>query len=469
MKHLVNSASALILLALFSCGSQQSARYPFSRSFVQVAESDHRYFQLSNGDPYIPIGCNIAAISDIAHMESYLLKMYENGANYGRVWLNSSLFEIETEYGVLNERNLAHIDRLLELALRYDIKIKMCIESFRHIAPGKNKWDTKASYRVSNGGPFEDMADYMTTARGKEEFLKRLGILQRRYGDHPAVFGWELWNEMNAVAYSAIEPWNEYMLPEVKRMFPRNLVMQSLGSLDTEYSFPVYEKINRMDANEVAQVHRYIDLGAELPTCKVSVDSMAADAVEFIKAYGLAKPILLAETGAVEPVHTGPHEAYASDTLGIILHDALFAPFFPGAAGPGHMWHWDAYIDRNDLWYHFGRFATAIGDLDPAAENITCRRLDQQGLKVYVLDGKSTALVWCRDTVSDWQTELVDGIIPELLSGIVLDLGKLAVTRKIASVAVYDPWDDIWSELPAVSDASLPDFTRSTVVKITYE
>ena len=44
---------------------------------------------------------------------------------------------------------------------------------------------------------------------------------------------------------------------------------------------------------------------------------------------------------------------------GIILHDVLFAPFFAGAAGPGHCWHWNVYVDRNNLWHHFARFAAS--------------------------------------------------------------------------------------------------------------
>ena len=124
-------------------------------------------------DRYIPVGCNIAAMGSVADMEHYLGKMHRNGANFGRVWLNTNLFEIETRYGEVDTAKLVRIDRLLELADRYGIKIKFCIESFRHIRPGVNKWDTKASYHTSNGGPFADADDYITSQRGEEEFLRR--------------------------------------------------------------------------------------------------------------------------------------------------------------------------------------------------------------------------------------------------------------------------------------------------------
>lgn len=64
--------------------------------------------------------------------------------------------------------------------------------------------------------------------------------------------------------------------------------------------------------------------------------------------YHNAKPVILAETGAVEPKHAGPSQYYPLDTVGIILHDALFAPFFSGAAGAGMIWHWDQYVANNN-------------------------------------------------------------------------------------------------------------------------
>ena len=369
MKRLILLTCLLAFVSVAEAWAKRPGR-SFRRSFVQVSARDPRYFCLSDGQPYIPVGCNIAAMGSVADMEHYLGKMHRNGANFGRVWLNTNLFEIETRYGEVDTAKLVRIDRLLELADRYGIKIKFCIESFRHIRPGVNKWDTKASYHTSNGGPFADADDYITSQRGEEEFLRRVRIFRERYGDHPAVFGWELWNEMNAVETPEehLRAWNVRMLPRVKEIFPKNLVMQSLGSLDRESSFPIYEFINRLPPNEVAQVHRYIDEGAELAVCGAPVDSMASDAIAVLRGYGLRKPMLLAESGAVKPVHTGPHPIYKVDTMGSVLHDVLFAPFFSGAAGPGHLWHWDHHIDKQHTWFQMGRFARAVEGVDPLRE-----------------------------------------------------------------------------------------------------
>lgn len=222
MKRLILLTCLLAFVSVAEAWAKRPGR-SFRRSFVQVSARDPRYFCLSDGQPYIPVGCNIAAMGSVADMEHYLGEMHRHGANFGRVWLNTNLFEIETRYGEVDTAKLVRIDRLLELADRYGIKIKFCIESFRHIRPGVNKWDTKASYHTSNGGPFADADDYITSQRGEEEFLRRVRIFRERYGDHPAVFGWELWNEMNAVETPEehLRAWNVRMLPRVKEIFPK--------------------------------------------------------------------------------------------------------------------------------------------------------------------------------------------------------------------------------------------------------
>ena len=459
-------------LLLAGCGTtgKTDDGESFRNSFVQVSPEDPHYFRLSNGQPYIPIGCNLAAMGTVENMEHYMKMLHENGGNFARVWLNTDLFEIETVYGQIDTAKLERIDRLLELADEYGIKIKFCIESFRHIRPGKNQWDTKASYHVSNGGPFTDADDYITSDRGHEEFLNRVRIFKERYGDNPAVFGWEMWNEMNAVETPEehLREWNVYMLPEVKKIFPKNLVMQSLGSLDRESSFPIYGYINRLPSNEVAQVHRYLDEGAELPVCSAPVDSLASDAIAVLKRMDLGKPMLLAESGAVKPVHTGPHGIYKVDTCGTVLHDVLFAPFFSGAAGPGHLWHWDHHIDKQHTWFQIRRFANAVEGLDPAKEHFVPLRRDTGRLRVYMLKGDNTAMVWCRDTVSTWKSELEEGIPAEEISGAVIDLTSDLKDRKIRSVSVYDPWKDAWSGLGRKTAVRLPDFKRSVIVKIEY-
>jgi hypothetical protein len=144
----------------------------------------------------------------------------------------------------------------------------------------------------------------------------------------------------------------------------------------------------------------------------------------------------------------------------------LFAPFFAGAAGPGHIWHWDVYVDRNDLWGHFARFAEAIDGLDPAAEELQPIRLPHPRLRVLALRGKSTLVAWCRDVENTWQTELAEHRPPQPVRNAQLTLDVPADWLAGATASFYDPWTGDHGRLELDGNRLvLPEFTRSVVVR----
>ena len=351
------------------------------------------------------------------------------------------------------------------MAARHGIRLKMCLEHFRHLGDGRQSWAAKPLHLVANGGTATNISDFFDGPASREQFKKKLTWFAHRFGDHPTVFGWELWNEINAVQGGDYLRWTEIMLPELHRLFPRNLAMQSLGSYDSDWGRVPYRRLATMPGNDVAQVHRYLDLGAKLEVCHGPMDLLAADAVRELLSQQPGRPVLLAESGAVEPSHSGPFKLYNQDTNGVLLHDVLFAPFFAGAAGPGHIWHWDAYVARQNLWWHFGRFAEAVRDLDPPAEHFQPRMLPHPRLRVYVLKGRHTALLWCRDPQNTWRHELGERRAPDPVEDAVLDVGPLNLGN--TSARLYDPWENRWTNAALEADQlRLPVFKRSLVVRL---
>jgi N-acyl-D-amino-acid deacylase len=449
-------------------------------AFVRVSPRDNRYFELSNGRSYVPIGLNMIApdgvfgsgeTNGLRRMDDWFAKLEANGGNFARVWLSSDFWDVEHERsGSYDEAKGHRIDALFDSARRHGIRLKLTVEHFREMSETpRQRWANKLLHHVSHGGTASNMADFFAGSPSRDRFKSKLDWFAARYGSDPIIFGWELWNEVNAVSGGDYLGWTEAMLPELHRRFPKNLAMQSLGSFDGDYARTAYQRLTQMPGNDIAQVHRYLDLGASYPVCHEPVDMLASDAVRTLLAWEPQRPVLLAESGAVEPRHSGPSKLYAKDKEGIILHDILFAPFFSGAAGPGHCWHWGEYVDRNNLWHHFARFAEVLKQVDVPGEHFKPIQIENPRLRVYALKGEQTTLVWCRDRENTWQTELVSGQSPAPVMES-LDLTKLANGSAKLRGRAYDPWHGTWSELQIASrTCDLPEFTRSLVLVLLSE
>ena len=373
-RDFLSLGSAAVLGGCFapSLFAQESAGTGDLAEFVQVSKRAPRYFELTNGKPYIPIGLNMVYPPgredvELTALENEWLKpLHENKANFIRVWLSHQLYEVErNRAGNFDPARLQKLKNLFALARKYGIRLKLCTEHFRHLGEGSQGWAGRQMLLKENGGPSENTRDYFTGEAGRAHYKKKLDYYAENFGSDPIVFGWELWNEMDAVHgfwqdADVIRNWSTEMLAELRKRFPKNLVMQSLGSYDAENKRAIYRMLCELPGNDVLQVHRYLDLGASWKICSGSVASLNAEATKDLLAMNPDKPVLLAEGGAVEPNHSGPFRLYPKDREGTILHDVLFAPFFVGAAGPGHIWHWDQYVARNNIWFHFGRFAAAV-------------------------------------------------------------------------------------------------------------
>jgi hypothetical protein len=451
-------------------------------NFVRVSKTNPSYLEFTDGRLFIPVGINIcwprfvsSEDSVIQKMEHYLTQMAKNGGNFTRIWLSAPVFEVEHEKaGQYDEAIARRIDKIVDIAKRNGIRIKFCLENFRLLSnlppsfAGSVPFD-KPVYDQVNGGSLSSIDDFFTTEAGKDYYLKRVDFLASRYANEPTVFGWELWNEVNSVRVSdkkILIDWTRDMLPKVKKRFPRQLVMQSLGSFDSESATDLYRMFSMMPGNELAQVHRYLDPGAKLPVSKGAMDVLAYDAVKTLRDFAPGRPIVLSEVGAVEAHHAGPSKLYEKDTAGMMLHDYLFAAFFAGAAGPGQSWHWQYYIDKQNLWYQLARFNKVVSGLDPRSEHFEPFTVDHPKMTVYGLRGKKTILLWCRDKDNSWQNELVAGRAPQTCSGMSF---QLPIQGKTFKRTFYDPWKDKETILKNKGAVFLPDFRRSGIVKITLE
>lgn len=457
----------LPVLAGLALSSFAAAQQDDLASFVTVSPRDNRYFELSNGSPYIPNGFNLVGPPREEEFDRLFQIMAANRVNYLRVWLGHNQWNVEHEACLEFDPARARIiERFLKLARENGIRIKMCLEYFRDVRAERNRWSDNLLYHKANGGRYESMHEYLASRAGRDHFKAKLDWYATRYGTEPAVFAWELWNEMDAVRDSEWEDWTREMLPELQRRFPRNLAIQSLGSYDWERKRDSYRTMCLIEDNDVGQVHRYLDEGAGWKICHGPVDVLAAQAVRELITFDAGKPIILTETGAVKPRHTGCSELYAKDPDGTLLHDMLFAPFFAGAAGTGHVWWWRQAIEEPNLWYHFARFAEAVKGIDPPAEDFQPVMIPHERLRIYGLVGRTTFVAWCRDASCDWKTELIEGREPETMTNVEIDVSSIRLPSKTL-VHLYDPWTGAWRLGPLLDGTvTIPTLRRSIVIRI---
>ena len=188
-------------------------------------------------------------------------------------------------------------------------------------------------------------------------------------------------------------------------MFPKNLVINSLGSLDCDGADEFYNAFC-WDKTDFVQIHRYLDQGARLAECNTDPIEAIKSAAERINTE---KPMFIAETGAVNNCHSGPFKFYVNDDTGIIFADTVYTPLFVKCAGAGNIWHWDErYVEAKNLYHMYKPLAELVKDVDFQNENFESADMSDENVFALLLKGKSTVLGYIRNKSYNWQNVLRD-------------------------------------------------------------
>lgn len=468
----------VLLIFVTSCMKKfGSSNLGPNNNFIKVSQKNPRYFEKADGDPWIPIMINFIVPNgeenDVFNrIETYFKTFSENGGDAVRIWISSPFLEIEDKSaGLYNPAKFKRIDKILELAEKYKILIKFTLQHIRTIEPDEtavSSWSNRSLLHIENGGPFFSIDNYINTSEGKRIYLNRVKALAEKYRNHNQIFSWELWNEMDAVDTKGWYPFTLEILDSVKALLPNHIIAQTLGSLHSKEAEDRYELLLPIKSNEYISVHRYLDQGTDwgqYEYVKGPIDLLIASAVQFAYRSDCIKPVVANEHGAVEGNHSGPHKLYQKDSLGVFIHDMIFAPFFCGASGCGAMWHWDSYIMKQNLWYHYQRFCNIIKGINPVEEQFIPFTYLEDSVRFYGLKGNKTTMIWLRDARNNWITELQQGIAAKTVYGLTID-SNITGKEKLKNVKIYDPWIDKWTEIQIHNNKfTLPDFKRSLVLK----
>ena len=435
--------------------------------YVTVSNRDSRYFDYSDGTPFVQIGVNMAYPtlcgksdgSEFGLSNTYLfmgLRQYErwfkkasaNGVNVIRLWLGHEYFCPDTEIAYeLDMIQFSKIDEIIKLAKKYGIILKLTIEQFRffdYVYDASSSSYTDDIFRKFNkrlyldGTSCKDMQEWLNDSKWGDAWIYKISEFAKRYSGETSIFAIELWNEMNCVGdfekrQDVIE-WNKKYLPIVKKLFPHNMVINSLGSLDNEVWKKFYDDFC-WDKSDFKQIHRYLDQGAKYVRNKMNPIEAIREGFEFIRPVD--KPVLLAETGAVNNCHSGHFKYYSSDDDGLLFADCVYTPLFCNSCGIGNIWHWDErYLESKNLYKMYKPVKDLLEEVDMAAEHFESVDASNDEAYIFLLKGKSTILGYIRNKEASWQNILRD--LKE-----VNKVDKLGVDiDKVKNVQLIPIWDD---------------------------
>src|SRR5262245_61591210 len=101
-------------------------------TFVRVSPRDPRYFELSDGTPYVPVGRNLVGVpvGDATGMlQRWMAQLAAHGGNYGRVWLTDPNLDVERAgSGTFDLVAADRLAALLDTAGRLDLRVMFCLE-----------------------------------------------------------------------------------------------------------------------------------------------------------------------------------------------------------------------------------------------------------------------------------------------------------------------------------------------------
>ena len=207
------------------------------------------WFRRANGDFFYPVTLNIRSPYDSCTdekgqplytpgapdpeggarvMEEYLRRMGASGITLGRVWMSPWFGGLEWTskwngfhgLGRYNLQNAWRIDRVLDAAEARGVLVELALQPH---GPFTSKYDVQWDdnpYNSANGGPLKEPSAVLTDPEARRWMANRLRYCAARWGASPALFGWLLWIEANAVSENnaAILSWHREAADLLRRL-----------------------------------------------------------------------------------------------------------------------------------------------------------------------------------------------------------------------------------------------------------
>jgi len=322
------------------------------KGFIRVDAKNPAFMKYDNGDTVLNIGQNIGWNDGRIHgWKWYLTKLHKAGANWVRLWMcrygtdagtllewkKGSYGEYFEGAGKLSMQIAQRIDKYVEIAEQNEIAIQLALQHHGQFSTTANPDWNDNPYRTQAGGWINNPALFFTDAEAIRLTKNKYRYIVARWGHSPAIFAWELFNEVQFTNgwrknQQDVVNWHETMAKYIHSIDPYEhpVTTSSHGS--------GFEKLWELPDINLVQEHFYGN-----DTIHIFERTAA-----ILARYN--KPVIMAEFGLGGNPEGKPQKEPMGTQLaeGLEMHNGIWSSFFVKSSG--HMWWWDNYIDPCNLY-----------------------------------------------------------------------------------------------------------------------
>ena len=308
------------------------------------------------------------------------------GINLVRPWLAPGFLGLEWNrgwrgyhgVGQYNLENAWRIDRLLSLADRSKVLVELALWQHGPWVPGggaDTQWDDNP-YRRQAGGPLDDPKQAPFDPQVRKLHRQQARYAAARWGADPALFGWTLWIEVDAVTKRSTEAWHSDISAE--------LAERSWGRQPASAEFRTRTgdaQVWALPGIGYTQVAGYTGS----PTASV-IDELPGLARN-LSPWG--KPAFVEEYG-------GTWRGNPPRRLALEIHDGLWAGWGLDFAAAPMPWWWNFILHHGlERWHRRFTAFIAGADLRTVVWQTGERRLPS-GARAFIRVGPDRAWAWLR-------------------------------------------------------------------------
>ena len=308
--------------------------------FVQL-NRDEGNFQFENGEPFIPIGENLAwgpSLQPLPAFDRWFRDLSRQRANYIRVWMAPWMLRLETKTtgaGRYDQLRAWQLDYLLEQSAPAGIFWQLVLLNHGSFSQTQDAGWHNNPYNELLGGMCHLPNDFLTDPEAKAMFTRLMRYMVSRWGYSPQLAVWELFNEADFGDFETPDLilWTEEMSTALRAMDVNR------RPITTSFHWGGPDAIWALPNIDLVQLHIYD---------RRDIPAVFGGPVVAEPKQKFQKPVFIGEFGWIGETMR------QFDDIGIHLHEGLWSSLMGGAAGSALIWFWDEYVHPNGLERHFG-------------------------------------------------------------------------------------------------------------------